>query len=31
MAKIGVEAGVDWLEIGTPLIVCKVCADQRDG
>jgi 3-hexulose-6-phosphate synthase/6-phospho-3-hexuloisomerase len=23
MAKIGVEAGVDWLEIGTPLIVCE--------
>src|SRR5437764_10490831 len=23
MAKIGVEAGVDWLEIGTPLIVCQ--------
>jgi len=23
MARIGVEAGVDWLEIGTPLIVAK--------
>ena len=23
MAKIGVEAGVDWLEIGTPLIVAQ--------
>ena len=23
MAKIGVEAGVDWLEIGTPLIVSQ--------
>ncbi|HEX5471787.1 MAG TPA: orotidine 5'-phosphate decarboxylase / HUMPS family protein [Lacipirellulaceae bacterium] len=23
IAKIGVEAGVDWLEIGTPLIVCE--------
>jgi 3-hexulose-6-phosphate synthase len=23
MAKIGVEAGVDWLEIGTPLIICQ--------
>jgi 3-hexulose-6-phosphate synthase len=23
MARIGVEAGVDWLEIGTPLIVCE--------
>lgn len=23
MAKISVEAGVDWLEIGTPLIVCE--------
>jgi 3-hexulose-6-phosphate synthase/6-phospho-3-hexuloisomerase len=23
MATIGVEAGVDWLEIGTPLIVCE--------
>jgi len=23
MAKTGVEAGVDWLEIGTPLIVCE--------
>jgi 3-hexulose-6-phosphate synthase len=23
MAKIGVEAGVDWLEIGTPLITCQ--------
>ncbi len=23
MARIGVEAGVDWLEIGTPLIVCQ--------
>ena len=23
MARIGVEAGVDWLEIGTPLIVSQ--------
>jgi 3-hexulose-6-phosphate synthase len=23
VARIGVEAGVDWLEIGTPLIVCE--------
>lgn len=23
MAKLGVEAGVDWLEIGTPLITCQ--------
>ncbi|MAE65214.1 MAG: hypothetical protein CMJ18_13165 [Phycisphaeraceae bacterium] len=23
MARIGVEAGVDWLEIGTPLITCQ--------
>ncbi len=23
VAKIGVEAGVDWLEIGTPLIVSQ--------
>src|SRR5436190_8902779 len=23
MAKIGIEAGVDWLEIGTPLITCE--------
>lgn len=23
MARIGVEAGVDWLEIGTPLIICQ--------
>ncbi len=23
IAKIGIEAGVDWLEIGTPLIVCE--------
>ena len=23
MARLGVEAGVDWLEVGTPLIVCQ--------
>src|SRR5688500_13287311 len=23
MAKIGVEAGVDWLEVGTPLIISQ--------
>jgi 3-hexulose-6-phosphate synthase len=23
MARVGVEAGVDWLEAGTPLIVCQ--------
>ena len=32
MAKIGVEAGVDWLEIGTPLIVSQgLAADRADG
>jgi 3-hexulose-6-phosphate synthase/6-phospho-3-hexuloisomerase len=29
MAKIGVEAGVDWLEIGTPLIVSQGLAPIR--
>ena len=23
MAQLGVEAGVDWLEVGTPLITCQ--------
>ena len=32
MANIGVEAGVDWLEIGTPLIVSRgPVADRQDG
>ena len=30
MAKIGVEAGVDWLEVGTPLIVSQGLAPIGD-
>src|SRR5574341_214311 len=26
MAKIGIQAGVDWLEVGTPLIVAQGAA-----